>query len=93
MVGKRGIEGIGLLEVESGSAFQEQVHQRPGGTGIAGLLAGDEQTHRVGGIRAEGHGMDICAGVEEQPRDLDDVPRELAAAGIPGDVMEQMLRR
>ncbi len=33
--------------------------------------------------------MDVGTGIEEQPRNLDDVPRELAAAGIPGDVMEQ----
>ena len=37
MVGQRGIEGIGFLEVEAGSALEEQVHQRPGGTGVAGL--------------------------------------------------------
>lgn len=65
-------------------------------TYVAGLLAGDEQPHRIVRFGTEGQSIHIGARVEQKPRDLDDVfgnrsegASEPAPIGIRRNVMQQ----
>ena len=51
----------GRLQIELGAVLQEQIDQRPGDIGIAGLLAGDDQPHRGAAVGPERRGIHIGA--------------------------------
>ena len=75
---------------------QEHVDEGSHHIGVAGLFAREEQTHRVAGIRAERQRVDVCARVEERPRDVGAIGRqrrpraiEAAAIGVSSHVVQQ----
>ena len=100
MVGKRRVQAIVACQIEPGAIFQKDIDQRCDDIRVAGLFAGDEQTHRVPAIRAERARVHVGAAVEEDPRQVGATgrkgrtfPIEASAIRIPGHVMQQRRAR
>jgi uncharacterized OB-fold protein len=62
--------------VEPGSVLQEHIDERSDHVGVAGLLARDEQPHRVAAVRADGQRIHVGAGVDQHSRDVRTVRRQ-----------------
>ena len=100
VVGKRRVQAIVARQIEPGAVLQKDIDQGPDDVRVAGLFAGDEQTHRVPAIRAERPRVHIGAAGEEDPRQIGAIgrkgrtrPIEAASIRIPGDVMQQRRAR